>query len=152
MKKEYKYLLAILFMIIAAFLYAYEPPKQVQYTIENSSVSTQLILTNNLSIVCVSGYSATVRDVSDKLKNEIYQRDGIIRSDKTAIDHIIPLCLGGSNHPDNLRAMFVSEKVKKDNLERYLCNSHVCDGDIDINYAQRRIYENWSSFYEEIYG
>jgi len=86
------------------------------------------------------------------LKNEVYERDDIVKSEKTAIDHIIPLCLGGSNHIDNLRAMYINEKVLKDNLERYLCNSHVCDGEIDINYAQYRMYENWSSYYKEIYG
>lgn len=28
----------------------------------------------------------------------------------------------------------------------------VCSGEIDINYAQNRIYQNWTNYYEELFG
>jgi len=155
-KASYSIVIAVVVAIlILGGWYLMLPYKKTDTAI-NTSISTlnlsDNILTNNLTIICVSGYSVTVRNVSDSLKNRVYQRDNITKSKETAIDHIIPLCLGGSNHINNLRAMYIKDKVKKDNLERYLCNSHVCDGEIDINYAQKRIYRDWYSYYLEIYG
>ena len=123
----------------------------INHSSTNRTLLPEDILTNNLTIICVSGYSATVRDVSDSLKNEVYSRDNIIKSNLTAIDHIVPLCLGGSNVIHNLRAMYISEKVKKDNLERYLCNDKVCTGEINIDYAQQKMASDWYSYYQEIY-
>lgn len=136
-------------LCVAWYFLVIQTPKEVG---DIQPLLSSNILTNNLSIICVSGYSSTVRDVSESLKQEVYERDNITKSNETAIDHIISLCLGGSNVITNLRAMYVSEKVKKDNLERYLCNNKVCDGLIDINYAQRRMWEDWRSYYEEIYN
>ena len=157
-KASYSIIIAVVVAILVlGYWYLTQPYKEIN----NPSISvlnlssynlSDNILTDNLTIVCVSGYSTTVRNVSNSLKNQVYQRDNITKSKETAIDHIIPLCLGGSNHISNLRAMYITDKVKKDNLERYLCNSHVCDGEIDINYAQERIYRDWYSYYLEIYG
>jgi hypothetical protein len=151
-----------IFLMVCAVFYMYWITDNSYYetyyeydneTIFNGSlVPPEVILTNNLSIVCVSGYSETVRNVPSSVMKDVYERDNITKSTETAVDHIIPLCLGGSNHIDNLRAMYVVEKVKKDNLERYLCNSHVCDGDININYAHAMIFANWQEFYKEIFG
>ena len=114
------------------------------------------ILTNNLTIICVSGYSATVRDVPQSLREEVFARDNVFYPQPTGtteLDHIIPLCLGGSNEANNLFVEFAEPRPgykEKDKLENYLCD-HVCAGEINIDYAQQRIAENWYLYYQEIY-
>jgi len=124
--------------------------------LENSTLASNLILTNNLSIICVSGYSSTVRDVPLSLKKKVAEREGINYyqyHSVVEVDHRIPLCLGGSNDIDNLMIQFNKTfgYKEKDKLENYLCHN-VCDGEININYAQDKIYNDWEGYYTEIYG
>jgi hypothetical protein len=51
-----------------------------------------------------SGYSKSVRDVPESLKRKICERDGVKWADRDRweCDHLIPLCLGGTNDPTNL--------------------------------------------------
>ena len=59
------------------------------------------------------------RNVSQSLKRYIYHKYGIsydLRYNYT-IDHIIPLSIGGSNHPDNLWPEHLYLKCKRGNLE-----------------------------------
>lgn len=121
----------------------------------NPSLAPGDILTNNLTIICVSGYSATVRDVPQSLRLEVFARDNVPYPQPTGtteLDHIIPLCLGGSNSEKNLFVQFETMPGyhEKDKLENYLCD-HVCSRDIDINTAQTRIASDWYSYYLEIY-
>lgn len=115
------------------------------------------ILTNNLTIICVSGYSSTVRDVPQSLREEVFARDNVLypqQTGTTELDHIIPLCLGGSNDINNLFVEFAEPRPgykEKDKLENYLCD-HVCNGEINIDYAQQRIAEDWYKYYLEIYA
>jgi hypothetical protein len=110
------------------------------------------ILTNNLTIICVSGYSSTVRDVPQSLRKKIFARDNVSYPQPTGtteLDHLVPLCLGGSNSEENLWVQFAPEYKEKDKLENYLCDN-VCDRKINITYAQQRIADNWYSYYAEI--
>jgi len=72
------------------------------------------------------------------------------------IDHLIPLCLGGSDDPSNLwpQPRRTLEPVwnaeAKDRLERLLCDM-VCDGQLDITAAQAAIAKDWIAAYHKYY-
>jgi hypothetical protein len=72
------------------------------------------------------------------------------------IDHLIPLCLGGSDDPSNLwpQPRRTLEPVwnaeTKDRLERLLCDM-VCDGQLDISAAQTAIAKDWIAAYHKYY-
>jgi hypothetical protein len=115
------------------------------------------VLTDNLSIICVTGYTTTVRDVPQSLREAVFARDNVPYPQPTGtteLDHIIPLEIGGSNAENNLFVEF-AEPIpgfhEKDKLENYL-HDHVCNGEINIDYAQQRIAQDWYSYYLEIYG
>src|SRR3989338_1144184 len=87
-------------------------------------------------IVCVSGYTKTVRSVSVKLKKQLYASYGIASPPPTGTyeaDHLIPLALGGNNDIANLfpeiSAVAAGTKLgfrEKDIVENYL-REQVCD-------------------------
>jgi len=72
------------------------------------------------------------------------------------IDHLIPLCLGGSDDPCNLwpqprRSLEETWNAEaKDRLERLICNM-VCDGQIDIAAAQEAFATDWIAGYQRYY-
>jgi hypothetical protein len=72
------------------------------------------------------------------------------------IDHLIPLCLGGSDDPSNLwpqprRSIEETWNAEaKDRLERLMCNM-VCDGQIDITTAQESFATDWIAAYHAYY-
>lgn len=68
------------------------------------------------------------RDVATEIKNEIfvaYRRLGFVLPSQSRkdykIDHYIPLCLGGSNHSNNLWPQHVSIYNQTDSLEQAVC-------------------------------
>ena len=72
------------------------------------------------------------------------------------IDHLIPLCLGGSDDDSNLwpqprRSMEGTWNAEaKDRLERLMCNM-VCEGQIDIATAQEAFATDWIAAYLTYY-
>ena len=72
------------------------------------------------------------------------------------IDHLIPLCLGGSDDLSNLWPQprrSIEEKWNaeaKDRLERLICNM-VCDGQINIAAAQEAFATDWIAAYQKYY-
>jgi hypothetical protein len=72
------------------------------------------------------------------------------------IDHLIPLCLGGSDEFSNLwpqpRRTIEPEwnAEAKDRLERLICQM-VCDGQLDIATAQEEIATDWVAAYRKYY-
>jgi hypothetical protein len=72
------------------------------------------------------------------------------------IDHLIPLCLGGSDDPSNLwpqprRSIEETWNAEaKDRLERRMC-SMVCGGEIDIAAAQEAFATDWIAAYHAYY-
>ena len=72
------------------------------------------------------------------------------------IDHLIPLCLGGSDARSNLwpqsrRSMEKTWNAEaKDRLERLMCNM-VCDGQVNIATAQQAFATNWIAAYQTYY-
>ncbi len=72
------------------------------------------------------------------------------------IDHLIPLCLGGSDDLSNLwpqprRSIEpIWNAEAKDRLERLLCDM-VCAGQIDIATAQAAFASDWIAAYHKYY-
>jgi hypothetical protein len=73
------------------------------------------------------------------------------------IDHLIPLCLGGSDDPSNLwpqprRSIEQTWNAeRKDRLERLMCDM-VCSGQIDIATAQAAFSTDWIAAYKQYIG
>lgn len=73
------------------------------------------------------------------------------------IDHLIPLCLGGADDPDNLwpQPKATIEPTwnaeRKDYLEQRLCQM-VCDREIDLGAAQEDIARDWINAYQKYIG
>ena len=113
------------------------------------------ILTTNASIVCVSGYTATVRDVPTSLKKEVYTEYNLAYPEPTGTyecDHFIPLELGGSNDIKNLwpePAEPVPGFRQKDRVENYL-HDQVCSGKMTLEEAQKEIRTDWYKVYKTI--
>ena len=105
--------------------------------------------------VCVSGYSSSVRDVPQSLKNAVYAEYGIATHQPYdfEIDHLISLELGGSNDVSNLWPESYAPKPgarEKDVVENYL-HRQACDGVITLQQAQEQIASDWLSVYNKIH-
>jgi hypothetical protein len=101
-----------------------------------------------LEVICTTGYSSTVRDVSNKLKEQVYQNYGIYNRTpyQYQIDHLVSLQLGGSNSIDNLWPMETKFKKKnKDPVENCL-RRKVCSGEMSLEDAQKGIANNWTRY------
>jgi hypothetical protein len=104
--------------------------------------------------LCTPGYTSDVRDVSDRLKEEVYAEYGIKThtTGQYEIDHFIPLALGGSNDISNLFPEAAEPRPgfhEKDVVETYL-HRQVCNGVIPLTEAQRSIATNWLTIYNSI--
>jgi hypothetical protein len=92
-------------------------------------------------------------------RDEILTRYGLPPGDHPdyEIDHLIPLCLGGSDDPSNLWAeprRSIEPKWNaeaKDRLERLMCDM-VCNGHLDIGNAQEAFAKDWIAAYRRYYG
>lgn len=86
--------------------------------------------------VCTPGWATAHRNVSSRLKDEIYHEYGITHHLPYSyeIDHLIPLELGGSNDPHNLWPESQPAATTKDVLERSL-HSDVCSGRVSLRHA-----------------
>ena len=115
-----------------------------------SCTSGQAFSFNDTSVICVKGYTATVRNVSEKLKNEVYAEYGVIShtTGEYEIDHLIPLELGGDNDISNLWAEpsnITNGFHEKDKIENLL-HDRFCNGQISLQQAQYDIVYNWTKY------
>ena len=115
------------------------------------------VLTSDKEIVCVSGYTKTVRNVPQALKEQVYREYGITSRlpGEYEIDHIISLELGGSNSlrnlfPESYRTQPLNAHVK-DKLENRL-HAKACSGKITLVEAQTAIAGNWPAAYVKYLG
>ena len=105
-----------------------------------------------LEVICVKGYTKTVRDVSTATKNRIYAEYGITRArlpNEFEMDHLIPLALGGSNSDLNLWPEPAEPNPgfhQKDQLEVKLAQL-ACANKLPLAEAQRAIAEDWYAAY-----
>ena len=106
-------------------------------------------------IVCVQGYTKTVRSVSTATRKKVFAEYGISWPQPYGsyeVDHLIPLSLGGSNDIANLFPEAANPYPgfkEKDVVENYL-REHVCSGDIDLKAAQLQIANNWLEVYNNL--
>jgi hypothetical protein len=100
-----------------------------------------------LAQVCAPGYSATVRNVPQREKAQVFKAYGVDpKSDHFEIDHLVSLELGGSNALANLWPQSYTTTPYnahvKDALEDKL-HYMVCHGAISLTAAQRAIASDW---------
>ncbi len=106
-------------------------------------------------IICVRGYTRTVRDVSTKLRKKVYAAYGVPYPQPRGayeVDHLIPLELGGSNDIANLFLESADPRPgfkEKDLVENFL-NHEVCAGRADLAAAQYQIATDWLAVYANL--
>jgi len=120
-----------------------------------ASLTPGVVLTTSAAVVCVSGYSSSVRDVPDSEKEAVYARYGIPHVPYAhEVDHLISLELGGSNAITNLWPEPYAGRWgarTKDALENRL-HELVCAGSLDLRTAQHIEATNWVAAYRTYVG
>jgi hypothetical protein len=98
------------------------------------------------STICKKGWTATVRppeSQTEAFKYDLaYPAYRTPRSERTELDHLVPLELGGSNDATNLWPEYPPTPNPKDRVENTL-NAAVCDGKVKLTAAQTAIAANW---------
>jgi hypothetical protein len=110
------------------------------------------VLTTDSKVICVSGYTKTVRNVTEATKKKVFAEYGIPYSQRSnyEVDHIISLELGGSNDISNLypESYLIKNGAKtKDIFENYL-HKQICNGKMEVTEAQRQISSDWFYYYQ----
>jgi hypothetical protein len=109
------------------------------------------VLTTDISVICVPGYSKTVRDVPTSEKQQVFAEYGIDWSLHSGyeVDHVVSLELGGSNDISNLFPEPYSIQYGariKDKLEDDL-HEQVCTHGLPLAVAQDEIATDWLKYY-----
>ena len=117
----------------------------------DSACSPGAVLTTDTKVICVSGYTKTVRNVPDSEKKKVFKEYGIPYTlhANYEVDHLISLELGGSNDISNLfpESYLIKYGARvKDKLENYL-HDQACSGKISMATAQQEISTNWLKYY-----
>ena len=120
-------------------------------TLPDPRCSPGAVLTTDTSVICVVGYTKTVRNVPVSEKQQVFAEYGIPWSEHSGyeVDHIISLELGGSNDIANLYPESYSIQYGarvKDTFENYL-HKQVCSGALPITVAQQEISTDWLKYY-----
>ncbi len=88
-----------------------------------------------LSVICTPGY-ATAHRMSPARAHEIKRSMlGWRHAGDYELDHIVPLCLGGTNDLSNLQLQPWPEAHEKDKLEWKACRE-VCAGTVSLDVAR----------------
>ena len=98
------------------------------------------------STICKKGWTATVRPPeaqTERFKYDVaYPHYGTPAGERTELDHLVPLELGGSNDATNLWPEYPPSPNPKDKVEDAL-NHAVCDGRVSLARAQAAIASDW---------
>lgn len=143
--------LTIFFLFFTTLAYAQSPiMPDVQTTPGNIDYNA------NKEKICTPGYSASVRHVTDKTKQEVFKLYRIDpNSDKFEVDHLIPLELGGNNEILNLWPQSYTNPEwnahDKDKLENRL-HKLVCYGVVNLTEVQILIAKDWIYAYKKYIG
>lgn len=130
---------------------AHSPP------LPNPQMTPGDVLTTDRNVICVPGYTQTVRDVPQSVKNQVYRQYGVVSREprEYEVDHLISLELGGSNSIRNLwPESYVTQPLNahvKDKLENKL-HDLICSGQIPVEQAQKEIAANWTQAYVKYVG
>ncbi len=117
----------------------------------DSACTPGAVLTTNINLICKSGYTKTVRNVSLSKKKQVFVEYGIPYSkhQNYEVDHLIALEIGGSNDISNLwpeSSLIRNGSSVKDKFENYL-HAQVCSGKLSISDAQAEISSSWLKYY-----
>jgi hypothetical protein len=96
--------------------------------------------------VCKAGYAGRERAVSEATKRAVFHAYGIAPSGRYEVDHLIPLCLAGSNDERNLFPMPYDGPYGarvKDRLEVWAYRE-VCAGRLTLAEAQGLFRVDWT--------
>ncbi len=104
--------------------------------------------------ICTPGYSSSVRNVPQSVKDEVYAEYGITSHapGQYEVDHLVSLELGGSNDIANLWPEPADPRPgfhEKDQVENYL-HDQVCSGAMPLQQAQSLIAHDWLSVYQSM--
>ena len=104
-----------------------------------------------VSEICHKGYTKSVRNVPESVKNQVYHMYGIYEHKpyEYEVDHLVSLEIGGSNEIANLWPEAASPTPgyhEKDLVENFL-NQQVCNGLLDLKTAQYIEAKNWLSLW-----
>jgi hypothetical protein len=97
-----------------------------------------------VSQICTPGYSSSVRDVPDSVKEQVYAAYGIYShtAGSFEVDHLVSLELGGDNSVANLWPEVSPGFHEKDTIENEL-HADICSGRVALAVAQRQIARDW---------
>ena len=97
-----------------------------------------------VSQICTPGYSRSVRNVPESLKQGIYAEYGIASHAPASyeVDHLVSLELGGNNSAANLWPEISPGYHEKDGIENRLHDA-VCSGAVSLHTAQVQIAREW---------
>ena len=109
-----------------------------------------------LVTLCQPGYTKTVRDVPDAVKQQVLREYGYdpktVPKGSMEIDHLVSLEIDGSNDIKNLWPQsYVTQPLnahRKDVLENTL-HRMVCRHEIDLATAQHEIITDWVAAYQK---
>jgi hypothetical protein len=103
--------------------------------------------------ICIPGYTTAVRPpyfVTASIKRDKLLAAGLSWDDAPnfELDHIVPLCLGGSSDPSNLQLQPWDEARRKDRVEAQACRC-VCAGKATLAEAQNDLATDWKAAYQK---
>lgn len=159
-------LLFAVLIVLAGYLLLRKPASSVPDTVTgrvpagslpNPALTPGAVLTTDSAVICVPGYTQTVRNVPSSLKAQVYKSYGITsrQPGEYEVDHLISLELGGSNSIRNLwPESYVTHPLNahvKDALENKL-HSLACNGTISMEDAQKAVAGDWTAAYVKYVG
>jgi hypothetical protein len=121
------------------------------WTLPNASITPGAVVSSDPTIVCVRGYSRTVRPPYDyawrKFRVEVFVAYGIPHDQwsRFTIDHDVPLSLGGA--PEDLRNVWPEPKAeakRKDEVEDALLDATCYRHTMTLAAAQAAIARDWT--------
>jgi len=97
-----------------------------------------------VSQICTPGYSESVRNVPESVKQSVYAEYGIESHvpGSYEVDHLVSLELGGNNSVANLWPEVSPGYHEKDAIENQLHDA-VCAGSVSLRTAQLQIARDW---------
>ncbi len=128
------------------------PPDPATTTEKQASLAVNPAVTQATlqSTVCIRGWTATVRPsffASQRIKLEKMKALGATEATAFELDHVIPLCAGGSpDDPSNLQLQPWAEATRKDRLEVQACRC-LCKGKVSLAEVQADFRADWIGAY-----
>ena len=146
-----------LFLAFAAASLSAQQPEFTPPILPDAKLTPGDTLDVTLADIRETGYSSRVRNVPVAVKREVYASYGIQSWGKGQyeVDHLIPLCIGGSNSKRNLwpqSCLTQPWNAKVKNRLEYRLLSLVRSGKVDLATAQQDIARNWIDAYKKYVG